>query len=120
VRSIGNTCVIVEIEWVSASDGGVDAYWLPQEVLDKIKGLFLFAAETVPKSPAPTASYNVAVKDGYGLNPFGTSLNGRSASAAEAVAATIVLPVTDLMIEITSNSVADASALLRLYLRRVY
>jgi len=70
--------VLAEIDWVGASSGGaVTAVDFSAANVLAVLGRKCVLAVTDPGSVAPTASYDIEIKDEYGVDVFGGELKDR-------------------------------------------
>jgi len=72
---------IITVSWTSDSSGNADV------TVPNMNG-FIVSAKTTPSgSAAPTANYDIKLKDSAGFDVLGSVLNDRSASAVERIPA---------------------------------
>jgi hypothetical protein len=115
----------VNLAWIGASSGGtVSNVAFSQAIMDKIQGLYLFRARTIPGAGPPTANYDVTVLDEDSVDVLGGVLMNRSNTLTETVvpiqdtSANLYGPVyvgTNLTLVIGGTTVNSAAGTIRLY-----
>ena len=123
--SDGNKAFIT-ITWTGdSSDGTVPETDIKDVALSGTKGFFLYMAETVPGTTAPTADYDITLNTPDDFDIMGGALGDRSANTVERVkplsGTDVFYPLLDgrtLTLAITNNSVHSATGTIRLYLAK--
>ena len=106
--------VILTISWTAdASDNSVPDTTISASTY-RIKGYFLYSAETNPGSTAPTDNYDISINDADSYDIAGTLLNNRDTSNTELVnminaGGSYPLVRGDLTFSLSGNSVASAT-----------
>ncbi len=109
---------LCEIDWVAGDGGAFEDY-----EINGIEG-FCYMAITVPAAfPPPTASYDIEIRDPYGIDIFGGALYDRSATLAEQAVPMVgvaslgrrVMVTETLTLRIANNTTDHATGKIFLY-----